>query len=181
MRWTLVQDGTLRNGGKCLQVVGNGTANGTKVELEPCNSDDGSQVWQDSTDGQLLNQQSGKCLDVAVTAAVNGTCRCSETCANLTTQPNEHWLRAAAPITSGQPGKCAGTSGTAVVLATCSTSGWQHWQPQANGTVTVNGWCLTEGGTAAGSKLSLVAACLLLSVVSRQVEAGPGRPRSPPN
>ena len=158
MRWTLVQDGTLRNGGKCLQVVGNGTANGTKVELEPCNSDDGSQVWQASTDGQLLNQQSGKCLDVAITTAVNGTMPVLWTCANLTTQPNEHWLRPVAPITSGEPGKCVGTSGTEAVLATCSTSGWQHWQPQANGTVSVNGWCLAEAGTAAGSKLSLLAA-----------------------
>jgi GH25 family lysozyme M1 (1,4-beta-N-acetylmuramidase) len=158
MRWTLVQDGTLRNGGKCLQVVGNGTANGVKTELEACNSDDGSQVWQASTDGQLLNQQSGKCLDVAVTSAANGTQPVIWTCANSLTQPNEHWLRPAAPMTSGEPGKCVGTSGTAAILATCSTSAWQHWQPQANGTVTVNGWCLSENGTAAGSTLSLVAA-----------------------
>jgi GH25 family lysozyme M1 (1,4-beta-N-acetylmuramidase) len=157
-RWTLVQDGTLRAGGKCLQVVGNGTANGTKVELEACNSDDGSQVWQASTYGQILNQQSGKCLDVAVTSAANGTQPVIWTCANSTTQPNEHWLRPAAPLTSGEPGKCVGTSGTAAVLATCSTTTWQHWQPQANGTVSVNGWCLTDGGTAAGSKLSLLAA-----------------------
>jgi beta-glucosidase len=158
MHWTLVQDGTLRDGGKCLQVVGNGTANGTKVELEPCNSDDGSQVWQASTYGQLLNQQSGKCLDVAVTSAANGTQPVIWTCANSLTQPNEHWLRPAAPMTSGEPGKCVGTSGTAAILATCSTSAWQHWQPQANRTVTLNGWCLSENGTAAGSKLSLLAA-----------------------
>ena len=157
-RLTMVQDGTLRIGGKCLQVVGNGTANGTKVELEPCNSDDGSQVWQASTYGQLLNQQSGKCLDVAVASAANGTQPVIWTCANSATQPNEHWLRPAAPLTSGEPGKCVGTSGTEAVLATCSTSSWQHWQPQANGTVSVNGWCLAEAGTAAGSKLSLVAA-----------------------
>jgi len=160
MRWTLVQDGTLRNGGKCLQVVGNSTANGAKTELEPCNSDDGSQVWQASTDGQLLNQQSGKCLDVAVTSAANGTQPVIGTCENSTstTPPSTHWLRPVASITSGEPGKCVGTSGTEVVLATCSTSGWQHWQPQANGTVTVNGWCLTEGGATPGSTLSLLAA-----------------------
>jgi GH25 family lysozyme M1 (1,4-beta-N-acetylmuramidase) len=157
-RLTMVQDGTLRIGGKCLQVVGNSTANGAKVELEPCNSDDGSQVWQASTDGQILNQQSGKCLDVAVTSAANGTQPVIWTCANSTSQPSEHWLRPAAPLTSGEPGKCVGTSGTAAVLATCSTTSWQHWQPQANGTVSVNGWCLAEGGTAAGSKLSLLAA-----------------------
>jgi GH25 family lysozyme M1 (1,4-beta-N-acetylmuramidase) len=157
-RLTMVQDGTLRVGGKCLQVIGNSTANGAKVELEPCNSDDGSQVWQASTDGQLLNQQSGKCLDDPFAKAGNGTQPVIEPCANSTSQPNQHWLRPAAPLTSGQPGKCVGTSGTEAVLATCSTSSWQHWQPQANGTVSVNGWCLAEGGTAAGSKVSLVAA-----------------------
>jgi GH25 family lysozyme M1 (1,4-beta-N-acetylmuramidase) len=157
-RLTMVQDGTLRIGGKCLQVVGNGTANGTKVALEPCNSDDGSQVWQASTDAQLLNQQSGKCLDDPFASAGNGAQPVIEPCANSTSQANEHWLRPAAALTSGQPGKCVGTSGTEAVLATCSTSSWQHWQPQANGTVSVNGWCLAENGTTAGSKLSLLAA-----------------------
>jgi hypothetical protein len=170
MRWTLAPDGTLRNGGKCLQVVGNGTANGTKVELETCNSDDGSQVWQDSTDGQLLNQQSGKCLDVAVTSAANGTDPVIWTCANSTTQPNEHWIRAAAPLTSGEPGKCVGTSGTEAVLGTCPAS---SWQVQANGTVTVNGSCLSENGTTAGSTLSLVASASCASAATDKWKLAP--------
>ena len=155
--WTLAGDGTLRIGGKCAQVVGNGTANGAKIELEPCNSNDGSQVWQASTYGRLLNQQSGKCLDVAVTTAANGTQPVIWTCSSSTTQPNEHWLRPAAPLTSGEPGKCVGTAGTEAVLAPCANSVWQRWQPQANGTVSINGWCLSENGASAGSTLSLVA------------------------
>jgi GH25 family lysozyme M1 (1,4-beta-N-acetylmuramidase) len=154
-RWTLVQDGTLRTGGACLGTVGNSTSSGAKVQLQPCNSDDGSELWQATAYGQLDNPQSGKCLDAHVASAANGTQPVIEPC---TDAASARWLRPAAPLTSGEPGKCVGTSGTEAALATCSTSSWQHWQPQANGTVSVNGWCLTEAGTTAGSKLSLLAA-----------------------
>jgi GH25 family lysozyme M1 (1,4-beta-N-acetylmuramidase) len=154
-RWTLVQDGTLRTGGKCLETVGNSTANGAKVQLEPCNSDDGSQLWQAATDAQLVNPQSGKCLDVAAASAANGTRPVIEPCANSTSQPNEHWLRPAAAVTSGEGGKCVAASGTAAVLAACANSTSQHWQPQSDGTVRVNGQCLDEGGATVGSKVSI--------------------------
>jgi len=167
-RWTLVQDGTLRAGGKCLQTAGNSTASGAKAELEPCNSNDGSQLWQASTDGQLANPQSGKCLDVPAASAANGTKPVIEPCANSTSSASEHWLRPAAPLTSGEPGKCVGTSGSAAVLATCSTTSWQHWQPQADGTIRVNGWCLTESGTAAGSTLSLLSSASCSKVAANQ-------------
>ena len=41
------------------------------------------------------------------------------------------------------------------MLVTCATSGWQHWQPQTDGTIRINGWCLAENGSTAGSTLSL--------------------------
>jgi GH25 family lysozyme M1 (1,4-beta-N-acetylmuramidase) len=154
-RWTLVQDSTLRTGGMCLGTVGNSTSSGAKVQLEPCNSDDGAQLWQAATDGQLDNPQSGKCLDVTAASAANGAQPVIEPCANSTSQANEHWLRPAAPITSGQPYKCVGTSGTAAVLATCANSSSQRWQPQSDGTVRVNGQCLVEGGATVGATLSI--------------------------
>ena len=154
-RWTLVQDGTLRTGGKCLQTVGNSTANGARTELVACNSDDGSQLWKAGTDAELVNPQSGKCLDVTAASAANGARPVIEPCANSTSQANEHWLRPAAPVTSGQPGKCVGTSGTAAVLATCANATSQRWQPQSDGTVRVNGKCLVEGGATVGSKVSI--------------------------
>jgi GH25 family lysozyme M1 (1,4-beta-N-acetylmuramidase) len=153
--WTVVQDGTLRTGGKCLQTAGNSTATGTKLELEPCNVNDGLQMWEAATDGQLVNPQSGKCLSASSAAAAsvaNGTKPVIEPCNNWT---SEHWLRPAAPLASSQPGKCVGTSGTEAVLAACTNSGWQHWQPQTDGTIRINGWCLAENGTTAGSTISL--------------------------
>jgi GH25 family lysozyme M1 (1,4-beta-N-acetylmuramidase) len=174
--WTVVQDGTLRTGGKCLQTVGNGTASGTKLELEPCNVNDGLQMWQAATDGQLVNPQSNKCLAASSAAAAsvaNGTKPVIEPCANSTSQPNEHWLRPAAPLASDQPGKCVGTSGTEAVLATCSTSGWQHWQPQTDGTIRINGWCLAENGATAGSTISLASCSGAGARTWKLVSAGP--------
>jgi GH25 family lysozyme M1 (1,4-beta-N-acetylmuramidase) len=174
--WTVVQDGTLRTGGKCLQTVGNGTASGTKLELEPCNVNDGLQMWQAATDGQLVNPQSNKCLAASSAAAAsvaNGTKPVIEPCANSTSQPNEHWLRPAAPLASDQPGKCVGTSGTEAVLATCTTSGWQHWQPQTDGTIRINGWCLAENGTTAGSTISLASCSGAGARTWKLVSAGP--------
>jgi GH25 family lysozyme M1 (1,4-beta-N-acetylmuramidase) len=171
--WTVVQDGTLRTGGKCLQTVGNSTASGTKLELEPCNVNDGLQMWEAATDGQLVNPQSGKCLAASSAAAAsvaNGTKPVIEPCANST---SEHWLRPAAPLASAEPGKCVGTSGTEAVLATCTNSGWQHWQPQTDGTIRINGWCLAENGATAGSTVSLASCSGAGARTWKLVSAGP--------
>jgi len=171
--WTAVQDGTLRTGGKCLQTAVNSTASGTKLELEPCNVNDGLQMWEAATDGQLVNPQSGKCLAVSSAAAAsvaNGTKPVIEPCANST---SEHWLRAAAALASSEPGKCVGTSGTEAVLATCTNSGWQHWQPQTDGTIRINGWCLEENGATAGSTLSLASCSGAGARTWTLVSAGP--------
>ena len=172
-RWTAVQDGTLRTGGKCLETVGNSAASGAKLQLEPCNSDDGAQLWEAGAVGQLVNPQSGKCLDVPSASAANGTPPVIEPCANSASQPNEHWLRPAAAVTSGQPGKCVGTSGTAAVLVTCANSSWQHWQPQPDGSVRVNGWCLLEGGATVRSTLSIGSCSGAAATRWKPVSAGP--------
>ncbi|MBW6438800.1 PQQ-dependent sugar dehydrogenase [Actinoplanes hulinensis] len=57
--------------GKCLDVNGGGTADGTKIQLWTCNGS-AAQVW--TVNGQVWrNPQSGKCLDVAGGATANGT------------------------------------------------------------------------------------------------------------
>jgi beta-glucosidase len=61
-QWTVAADGTLQALGKCLDVSGGGTANGTLVQLYTCNST-GAQAWQAQSNGELVNPQSGKCLD----------------------------------------------------------------------------------------------------------------------
>jgi hypothetical protein len=59
---TLSTFGVSGPGTSCLDIVGNGTANGTKIQLWTC-SGIGGQVWQQQANGSLLNPQSGRCLD----------------------------------------------------------------------------------------------------------------------
>ena len=55
-------NGTLEVLGMCLDVDGAGTANGTLVDLYTCNGT-GAQQWQAQSNGELVNPESGKCLD----------------------------------------------------------------------------------------------------------------------
>ncbi len=172
-RWTVVQDGTLRTGGKCLSTVGDSRSSGAKLQLETCNSQDGAQLWQAATDGQLVNPQSGKCLDVPVARAADGTQPMIEPCANSASQPNQHWLRPAAAIASGQPGKCVAAPGTAVVLAACANTTAQRWQQQPDGTLRLSGKCMLEGGTAVRSILSVGSCSGAADTKWKLVSAGP--------
>jgi chitinase len=60
--WTVNSNGTLTVLGNCLDVAGAGTANGTLVDLYPCNGT-GAQSWVHQSNGELVNTNSGKCLD----------------------------------------------------------------------------------------------------------------------
>jgi chitinase len=60
--WTVNSNGTLTVLGDCLDVAGAGTANGTLVDLYPCNGT-GAQSWVHESNGELVNANSGKCLD----------------------------------------------------------------------------------------------------------------------
>jgi chitinase len=62
--WTVNSNGTLTVLGNCLDVSGAGTANGTLVDLYPCNGT-GAQSWTHQSNGELVNTNSGKCLDDA--------------------------------------------------------------------------------------------------------------------
>ena len=61
-QWTTETNGTLRALGQCLDVAGAGTANGTLVQLYACNGT-AAQNWQPMPNGELVNPNSGKCLD----------------------------------------------------------------------------------------------------------------------
>ena len=61
-QWTVESNGTLQSLGKCLDVAGAGTANGTLVQLYTCNGT-AAQSWQAQSNGELVNPNSGKCLD----------------------------------------------------------------------------------------------------------------------
>jgi GH25 family lysozyme M1 (1,4-beta-N-acetylmuramidase) len=142
--WTMAQDGTVRVLGKCLDAVGEGKTNGTKLQLWACNSGDGAQQWLADSGSQLVNPQSGKCLYVPSSNAANGTRPELYNCANST---NDHWLRPAASVLSGNAGKCMAVSGSTVVLANCANTSAQHWTESWNGAVQLGSNCLTATGS----------------------------------
>ena len=61
-QWTVASGNTLQVLGMCLDVNAAGTANGTLVDLYTCNGT-AAQVWDPQSNGELVNPNSGKCLD----------------------------------------------------------------------------------------------------------------------
>jgi chitinase len=57
-------------GGKCVDIAGAGSANGTAVQLYDCNGT-GAQTWTVGTDGTV--RALGKCLDVNAAGTANGS------------------------------------------------------------------------------------------------------------
>jgi chitinase len=60
--WTVASNGSLEVLGDCLDVDAAGTANGTVVDLYSCNGT-AAQDWVPQSNGELVNPNSGKCLD----------------------------------------------------------------------------------------------------------------------
>ncbi len=60
--WTVESNDTLEVLGMCLDVDAAGTTNGTTVDLYTCNGT-GAQTWEPQSNGELVNPNSGKCLD----------------------------------------------------------------------------------------------------------------------
>ncbi|WAZ26237.1 ThuA domain-containing protein [Streptomyces cinnabarinus] len=115
-------------GGKCLDVDGSNTADGTKVQLWTCNGT-GAQTWTLAANGTV--QALGKCLDVSGGGSADGTRIQLWTC-------NGTGAQAWAPQSDGtvrnpQSGKCLDASGgtwndgTPVHLWTCHTGPNQKW------------------------------------------------------
>ena len=65
-------DNTLRVQDKCLDIVNNGTANGSKLQLWACNGGN-NQEWFTLPDGEVVNPASCRCLDDPAASSVDGT------------------------------------------------------------------------------------------------------------
>jgi len=159
--WEHFADNTLRTLGRCLDINGNGTANGTQVELYDCNGV-GGQKWVAQSDGSLKNPQSGRCLDAPNGTTTNGTrlqiYDCNGSAAQKftvnggspTLSPGSTCLDVAADDT--------GVNGTAVQLWDCQSYAVdQHWVHNADGSLKTLGRCLdiVGNGTANGTQVEL--------------------------
>ncbi|MFJ9543382.1 arabinofuranosidase catalytic domain-containing protein [Streptomyces sp. NPDC101225] len=159
--WQHHADGSLSTIGKCLDIVGNGTANGTRAELWDCNGV-GGQKWVQQSDGSLLNPQSGRCLDSPSGATANGTRLQIWDCNGSAAQ--KFAVNGGAPAI-GPGGTCVdvaaddtGGNGAAVQLWDCQS--WavdQHWYHRSDGSLSTLGKCLdiVGNGTANGTRAEL--------------------------
>lgn len=115
-------------GGKCVDVAGAGTANGTPVQLYDCNGS-AAQRWSVGTDGTI--RALGKCLDVASGGTADGTPVQLWDCNGSAAQ---RWaVPAAQDIVNPQANKCLDASGgssangTRLQIWTCTGAANQKW------------------------------------------------------
>ena len=159
--WTHNSDGSLSTLGRCLDIDGDGTAAGTKVELWDCNGV-GGQKWVQRANGSLLNPQSGLCLDDPSGNTANGTQLQIWTCNGT---PAQQFSVNGGGMITGPGGQCVdvigddtGTDGAGADLWGCQSYAIdQHWYHNANGSLETLGRCLDidGNGTAAGTKVEL--------------------------
>ena len=115
-------------GGKCVDVAGAGTANGTAVQLYTCNGT-GAQQWTQSGSA-LVNSTSGKCLDVTSASTANGAKVQIYDCNSTSAQT---WSYANGELVNSGSGKCldvtgsSSADGTRLEIWSCTGSGNQLW------------------------------------------------------
>ncbi|MFF7052775.1 ricin-type beta-trefoil lectin domain protein [Streptomyces griseorubiginosus] len=114
--------------GKCLDVSGGNSANGTAVDSWSCNGSDG-QLWSARSDGTL--RALGKCLDATGRGTANGTKIAVWDCNGGT---NQQWQTYNGGYRNPVSGRCldipAGSAdGTQLVLWDCNGGANQQWTP----------------------------------------------------
>ncbi|MFJ4947074.1 lectin [Streptomyces sp. NPDC088760] len=125
-------------GGKCLDVAGASSTNGTAVQLYDCNGT-AAQQWTVGSDGTI--RALGKCLDVTGNSTANGARLQLWDCGG---GANQKWtVSAARDIVNPQADKCldvtgnTSANGTAIQIWSCTGAANQKWTaPAADGGTT---------------------------------------------
>ncbi|KOV91484.1 lectin [Streptomyces sp. NRRL B-3648] len=119
-------------GGKCLDVAGASSTNGTAVQLYDCNGT-AAQQWTVGSDGTI--RALGKCLDVTGNSTANGARLQLWDCGG---GANQRWtVSAARDIVNPQADKCldvtgnTSANGTAIQIWSCTGAANQKWTPPA--------------------------------------------------
>ncbi|GAA3529744.1 glycoside hydrolase family 16 protein [Nonomuraea rosea] len=116
-------------GGKCVDVAGAATANGTAVQLWDCNGS-GAQSWAWNSDGSV--RALGKCMDVTAASTANGAQVQLYDC-NGTGAQRWTYNSGTGQIVNPQSGRCldaAGASsanGTRLQIWDCGSGANQRW------------------------------------------------------
>jgi hypothetical protein len=120
--------GAIKALGKCADVNGSATADGTKIQIWDCNGAS-NQTWTVGTDGTI--RALGKCMDVVSSGTVNGTKVHLYTCNGTGAQ---QWVTAAnGGLRNPQANKCLDipasnvTNGNQLQIYDCNGTGAQNW------------------------------------------------------
>ncbi|GAA3787589.1 lectin [Streptomyces chiangmaiensis] len=123
--------------GKCLDVAGANSANGTRVQLYDCNGT-AAQQWTVGTDGTI--RALGKCLDVTGNSIANGARVQLWSC---TGGANQKWtVTSAHDIVNPQADKCLdvtdhnSANGTPTQIWSCTGAANQKWTAPTGGGTT---------------------------------------------
>lgn len=134
-------------GGKCLNDAGNGTADGTAVNIGTCNGS-ASQQWTVVADRTLRIH--GKCVSISGSAKVNGAKTVLATCSGYASQ---QWsVGSGAELVNATAGLClagssSGTGGVQAWISACNGKVNQKWTLPAGPVVSeVPGMCLNDQG-----------------------------------
>ena len=92
-------------GGKCVDVAGANSANGTQIQLYTCNGT-AAQSWTVGTDGTI--RALGKCMDVAAAGTANGTKVQLYDCNGTGAQ---QWSASSGQLINPASGKCLDATG----------------------------------------------------------------------
>ncbi|MEV6013213.1 ricin-type beta-trefoil lectin domain protein [Streptomyces sp. NPDC051976] len=128
---TPTRSGAVASGitGKCLDLNGGNTADGTAVQLYDCNQSPSSQTWTYTTSGTVTI--GGKCLDVTGQGITNGTPVELWSCNG---GDNQKWTQQAdGSVRNAQSGRCLDDPGgstanlTRLDIWTCDGGANQRW------------------------------------------------------
>ncbi|MEU6349115.1 glycoside hydrolase family 19 protein [Streptomyces sp. NPDC047072] len=140
-------DGTITGlAGKCVDVAGASSANGTAVQLYDCNGT-GAQIWSNPGDGTL--RALGKCLDVVDRSTADGAAVQLWDCSG---GANQQWVVSGArDIVNPAANKCLdvrdnnSANGTRLQIWTCAGTANQKWNaPASGGGSTPSGFVVSE-------------------------------------
>ena len=112
----------------CVDANGGSGANGTKVQMWPCNGSASSQTWTMASNGTV--QINGACLDITGANYSNGTLIEEWACNG---GANQQWLAVNGELVNPASGKCLDdpgfntAEGTQLDLWTCNGGTNQQW------------------------------------------------------
>jgi hypothetical protein len=119
--------------GRCIEVPGSSTTNGTQLQLRDCNGGS-NQKWT-ATSGKQLMVYGSKCLDASGQGTANGTAAIIWDCNG---QTNQQWnVNSDGTIRGVQSGLCLDAGATAnatpIRLWACNGGSGQQWSLRAGG------------------------------------------------